>query len=159
MPPYLTKVLLDRVITPRNTPLLPAVVLPWSRSTWLSAGLDFPFVCDAVGRPEGAAGHAHRAVRGLQMLRLRFYTQRETGGSCRASPAILPPAVLRGGGRAGESSSTAATMVLIAGILLFMNWRLFLFALAPMPLIGISTAVFGHRIHGLYHRICAAPRA
>jgi ATP-binding cassette subfamily B protein len=154
MPPYLTKVLIDRVIIPRDAPLLPVLVLAL-------VGVNVASAAISVGRALVMQWVGQRILldmrtvlyERLQMLRLRFYVQRETGRIMARVTNDLGRLQFFVAEGVQEAVVNAATMVLIAAILLFMNWRLFLLALAPTPLIALSTIVFGHRIHGLYHRI------
>ncbi len=154
MPPYLTKVLIDRVIIPRDAPLLPLVVGALIAVNVGSAGVSVArsLVMQWVGQRVLLDMRTALYER-LQMLRLRFYVQRETGRIMSRVTHDLGRLQFFVAEGAQEAIINAATMVLIAVILLMMNWRLFLLALAPTPLIAFSTMVFGHRIHGLYHRI------
>ena len=154
MPPYLTKVLIDQVIIPRDAPLLPIVVLALVGVNVASAGVSVfrSLVMQWIG--QRVLLDMRTAIYGrLQTLRLRFYAQRETGrimSRVTSDLGRLQNFVAEG---AQQAIVNGVTMILIAVILLLMNWRLFLLALAPTPLIAVSTMVFGRRIHGLYHRI------
>ena len=154
MPPYLTKVLIDRVITPRNAPMLPVVVLALIGVNIGAAIISIfrSYVMQWVGQKVLLDMRTSLYER-LQMLRLRFYTQRETGRIMSRVTSDLGRLQFFVSDGVQEVIVNAVTMLLIAIILLLMNWRLFLLALAPTPLIVISTIVFGHRIHGLFHRI------
>ncbi|MBN2450645.1 MAG: ABC transporter ATP-binding protein [Lentisphaeria bacterium] len=153
-PPYLTKVLIDRVITPRNAPLLPLVVLALIGVNIGSAVVSIfrSYVMQWVGQ-KVLLDMRTEVYERLQMLRLRFYTQRETGRIMSRVTSDLGRLQFFVAEGVQEVIVNAATMLLIATILLLMNWRLFLLALAPTPLIAVSTIVFGHKIHGLFHRI------
>lgn len=154
MPPYLNKILIDDVIIPRNAPLLPVVVAVFIGVTVGAAGLSIlrSYVMQWVGQRilfdlrVGLYQH-------LQILRLRFYSQRQTGRimSRLTNDLTRLQNIITEGSQ--EFLVNIVTMILIAGILLALNWRLFLIALAPTPVIGISTWLFGHRIRMLYHRI------
>ncbi|MBT3374621.1 MAG: ABC transporter ATP-binding protein [Lentisphaerae bacterium] len=154
MPPYLTKVLIDDVITPGNVGLLPVVV-------GLLIGVNVSAAVISIFRSYIMQWVGQRVLfslrvklfRHLQLLRLRFYTTRQTGRiMSRVSSDLgrLQYFIAEG---FQEAVVNIATMILIAAILLGLNWRLFLLALAPTPIIVISTLIFGHRMHMMYHRI------
>jgi ATP-binding cassette subfamily B protein len=154
MPPYLTKVLIDKVITPGNAPLLPTVVILLAGVNIMAAVVAVfrSYVMQWVGQKVLLDMRAELYER-LQMMRLRFYAQRETGrimSRVTSDLGRLQSFVAEG---VQDIIVNIATMLLIAAILLMMNWRLFLLALAPTPIIVFTTIVFGHRIHLLFHRI------
>ncbi|MDX9979692.1 MAG: ABC transporter ATP-binding protein [Lentisphaeria bacterium] len=154
MPPYLNKILIDQVITPRNLPLLPKVVLALAGVSIASAVVSVfrSNVMQWVGQKVLLDMRTEIYER-LQMLRLRFYAQRETGrimARVTSDLGRLQHFVSEG---VQEMIVNIATMLIIASILLAMNWRLFLLALAPTPIIAVSTYLFGRRIHLLFHRI------
>ncbi len=45
------------------------------------------------------------------------------------------------------------TFILACGVMLYVDWRLTLWALSPVPLISIAVAVFGQRIHQRFQKI------
>ena len=153
-PPYLTKVLIDQVIATKNTPLLPKVVALLAGVSILAAVVSVfrGYLMQWVGQKVLLDMRTELYER-LQMMRLRFYAQRETGRIMSRVTSDLGRLQFFVSEGVQEIIVNLATMVLIAGILLMMNWRLFLLALAPTPLIVISTMIFGHRIHLLFHRI------
>ena len=154
MPPYLTKVLIDKVITPGNTPLLPVVVMLLAGVSIVAAIVSVfrGYVMQWVGQRVLLDMRTELYER-LQMMRLRFYAQRETGRIMSRVTSDLGRLQFFVAEGVQEIIVNAATMLLIAVILLAMNWRLFFLALAPTPIIVVSTLVFGHRIHLLFHRI------
>lgn len=89
----------------------------------------------------------------LQMLPLHYYNQRQTGQIMSRVTSDLQRLQYFISEGFQEILVNILTMVLIAGILLWLNPLLFLLALAPVPIIGLSTWIFGHRMHLLYHRI------
>lgn len=154
MPPYLNKVLIDDVIIPGNAPLLPVVVAVYVLISVSAAALSMlrTYVIRWVGQQilfdlrVGLFSH-------LQMLRLRFYSQRQTGRIMSRLTSDLTRLQQLIADNSQEFLINVATMILIAAILLAMNWRLFLIALAPTPVIALSTWLFGRRMHMIYHRI------
>ena len=153
-PPYLTKLLVDDVILQQNTALL----------SWIIGAL----VITHIGRAVLATARSYvtawlgnrvlfdlrvQSFSHLQMLRLRYYDQKQTGRiMSRVTNDLtrLQNFITEG---FQEVVVNILTMILIAGILLALEWRLFLVVLAPIPVIVLSTYIFGHRIHVLYHRI------
>jgi ATP-binding cassette subfamily B protein len=89
----------------------------------------------------------------LQRLRLRFYSQRETGRIMARVTSDLNRLQYFIAEGFQEALVNISTMLLITLIMVLMNWRLFLIALMPTPIIALSTWLFGHRMHLLYHRI------
>ncbi len=154
MPPYLTKILIDRVITPGNAALLPVVVGALTAIHLLSAvgsvfrGYVMQWVGQRVLFDLRVRLYAH-----MQMLQLRFFSQRQTGRIMSRVTSDLGRLQYFIAEGFQDAIVNIATMVLIAAILLFLNWRLFLLALAPTPVIMFSTWLFGHKMHLLYHRI------
>jgi ATP-binding cassette subfamily B protein len=89
----------------------------------------------------------------LQMLPLAYYNQKPTGDIMSRVTADLQRIqqfVVEG---FQEILVDILTVVLIAGILLAMNVKLFVWTLAPIPLIAVSTIIFSQRIHSIYHSI------
>jgi ATP-binding cassette subfamily B protein len=89
----------------------------------------------------------------LQMLRLSYYNRRQTGQIMSRVTGDLQRLQFFIAEGFQQILINIFTMFLIAIILLFLDWRLFLLALAPTPLIGLGTWLFGRYIHLLYHRI------
>jgi len=154
VPPYLTKVLLDDVILARNMSLLPVLVgllvgvyvgraVVTGFRTYVLQWLGNKVLLDLRVRV-----YSH-----LQLLTLKYYNQRQTGqimsrvtGDLQRLQYFISEGLL-------EILVNVFTMVLIALILSWLNWRLFLLALAPIPIIVVSSVFFGKRVHVLYHRI------
>lgn len=154
MPPYLTKTLIDDVITPGDLPKLPVVVGILIAVNLLSALIAVyrGYLMSWLGQRVLLDMRTELYTR-LQMLRLRFYAQRETGrimSRLTSDLGRLQNFVAEG---AQDLVINIATMLIIAAILLAMNWKLFLMALAPTPVIALSTYIFGRRVHLLFHRI------
>ncbi|MCK5801734.1 MAG: ABC transporter ATP-binding protein [Lentisphaeria bacterium] len=153
-PPLLNKVLIDDVIGPRNMPLLPVVVIALIVTSVGAALVSIfrTYIMQWVGQRVLLDMRTELYER-LQIMRLRFYAQRETGRIMSRVTSDLGRLQFFVAEGVQEILVNLATMVLIAAILLMMNWKLFLLALAPTPIIVISTLVFGHRIHLIFHRI------
>jgi ATP-binding cassette subfamily B protein len=154
MPPYLSKVLVDDVIGPANLALLPTIILVLI-ATYVGAAVISMFrsyLMQWLGnqvlfnlRVE-LFGH-------LQMLSLGYYNKRQTGrimSRVTGDLSRLQHFIAEG---FQEIVVNLATMVMIALILAFMDWRLFLLALAPVPVILAGTIIFGRKMHLMYHRL------
>jgi ATP-binding cassette subfamily B protein len=89
----------------------------------------------------------------LQMLRLRFYAQRETGRIMQRVTGDLSRLQFFVSEGFQEILVNVLTMVLIATVLAFVNPVLFILTLAPTPIIGVTTVVFGHKLHLIFHRL------
>jgi ATP-binding cassette subfamily B protein len=153
-PPYLGKVLLDSVITQGNLPLLWIVVVVLVGVHTSSALLMVfrTYLMQWLGN-RVLFDMRVRLYDHLQMLRLRFYTQRQTGRIMSRVTSDLQRLQYFISEGFQEMLVAAFTMVLIAGILVVMNPLLFVLTLAPVPIIAVSTYLFGHRMHLLYHRL------
>jgi len=153
-PPYLTKVLVDDVIGARNPSLLPVVVallvgvhlvgaVTWMFRThvlqWLGNKVLFDLRVELYNH--------------LQLLTLRYYNQRQTGQIMSRVTGDLQRLQYFISEGLQEILVNIFTMLLIAGILLGLKWQLFLLALAPTPVIALTSVLFGRHIHLLYHRI------
>ncbi|NLW50490.1 MAG: ABC transporter ATP-binding protein [Candidatus Brocadiaceae bacterium] len=153
-PPYLTKTLIDKVITPANLSLFPVIVLALVGSHVGSAAVSMfrmylmQWLGNRVLLDLRVELYDH-----LQMLRLSYYNRNQTGQiMARVTGDLnrLQQFITEG---FQEILVNIVTMILIAVILLLLDWRLFLLALAPTPLIFLATYLFGKYIHALYHRI------
>ena len=154
MPPYLTKVLIDDVIAPRNLPLFPIIVAALIGAHVFGAmGQVFrSYVMQWVGQKVLFDLRVH-LYNHLQMLRLSFYSQRQTGRIMSRVSGDLTRLQYFIAEGFQDLLINVATMLLIALILCLMNVKLFLLALAPTPIIAVSTWLYGRRVHLLYHRI------
>ncbi|MHC4591781.1 MAG: ABC transporter ATP-binding protein [Planctomycetota bacterium] len=153
-PPYLTKVLIDDVIRPSNFSLFPVVVgiliVVYLGSAAISVFRSYTmqWLGNRVLLDLRIRLYDH-----LQMLRLSYYNRRQTGQIMSRVTGDLQRVQFFIAEGFQQILMNIVTMILIAGILLFLDWRLFLLALAPTPVIGIGTWLFSHYIHRLYHRI------
>jgi ATP-binding cassette, subfamily B, bacterial len=89
----------------------------------------------------------------LQLLHLSYYNQRQTGQiMSRVTNDITRLQNFISNGFI-QILVSVYSIVVIACILAFLDLPLFLLALTPIPVISVSTVVFGKRVHQLYHRI------
>jgi ATP-binding cassette subfamily B protein len=153
VPPYITRVLVDQVLVPRQNPTL---------LVWLTLGLL------AMAVLEGATGLLHgwivaalsakvtRDIRShiyrvLERLTLRFYDKRQTGA---IMSRVTNDADRLNGILVDGLPYLLSNMVLIAGVavmLLVMDWRLAVFALIPAPLLVGGGALFFRRMRSVFY--------
>jgi len=154
VPPYVTKVLVDDVVGKANPSLMPLVIgllvgtyvvraITMMLRSYVMAWLGNRFLYDLRVH---LFGH-------MQMLPLAYYDQRSTGRLMARVTHDLNRIQYFVTGGFQEVLVNIVTVILIAAIMVFMDWRLFLLAMAPVPIIGGSTFIFGTRIHRIYHRI------
>ena len=153
-PPYLTKVLIDSVLIPGSVNLLPAIVGALIGVNLVAAIVSVfrTYVMQWVGQ-KVLFDMRVRLFNHLQLLRLSFYSQQQTGRIMSRVSGDLSRLQYFVAEGFQELIVNVATMALIAVILVFMNGKLFLLALAPTPVIAVCTWLFGKRVHMLYHRI------
>ena len=153
-PPFLTKVLIDNVIIAGNAHLLPYVVGALIGVNVIAAVVSVfrSYVMSWIGQ-KVLLDMRVKIFSHLQLLRLSFYSQQETGRIMSRVSGDLSRLQYFVAEGFQELLVNFATMVLIAIILCLMNTKLFLLALAPTPVIAISTWLFGKRVHLIYHRI------
>ncbi len=91
----------------------------------------------------------------LMRLSQRYYAETRTGdlmskltNDLNAVRNMVGPGIM-------YSASTIALGVATVSLMLHLDWRLTLMALAPMPLVSIAVKVFGQRIHDRFERIQA----
>jgi len=91
----------------------------------------------------------------LHLMRLspRYYTQTLTGdlmskltNDLNAVRNLVGPGIM-------YSASTLVVGLATVGVMLHLDWRLTLLALAPMPLVSVAVKVFGQRIHDRFESI------
>ena len=154
LPPYLTKVLVDDVVIKGQISLFPIVVgvligVYVARSV-VSAFRTY--VMQWIGN-KVLFDLRVQIYNHIQMLPINYYNQRQTGQIMNRVTGDLQRLQYFIAEGFQEVLVNIVTMVLIAAILLWMNWKLFCLALAPVPIIALSTWLFGRYIHLLYHRI------
>jgi len=91
----------------------------------------------------------------LMRLSQRYYNQIRTGdlmskltNDLNAVRNLVGPGIM-------YSASTLVVSVAVVSLMLRLDWRLTLLALAPMPLVSILVKFFGQRIHDRFERIQA----
>jgi ATP-binding cassette subfamily B multidrug efflux pump len=89
----------------------------------------------------------------LMRLSPRYYTQTLTGdlmskltNDLNAVRNLVGPGIM-------YSATTLVVGVATVGVMLHLDWRLTLLALAPMPLVSLAVKVFGQRIHDQFEKI------
>ncbi len=153
-PTYLTKVLIDNVIPDKNLSVLTVIVIVLVGVHVASAAITMfrTYVMQWIGN-RVLFDMRVQLYDHLQMLRLRFYTQRETGRIMSRVTSDLNRLQYFISEGFQEVLVNVLTLILIAGILLALKWELFLLTLAPTPIIAVSTLIFGHKMHLIYHRL------
>lgn len=154
IPTYLTKILLDDVFIDRRLGLFPIII-----GVLISIHVGSALV--SVFRSYVMQWLGNRVLLDLrvqvydhlQLLRLSYYNRRQTGRIMSRVTGDLSRLQYFIAEGFQEVLINVVTMILIAAILLFMDSTLFLFALAPVPVIIVSTWIFGRRMHTLYHRL------
>ena len=154
VPPYLTKVLVDDVIQAGNHYLLTLIIILLVATFLLQAGVSVvrSYLMQWLGNRVLYDLRVQVFDR-LQLLRLSYYNQKQTGQIMARATGDLQRLQQFISDGFQEILVNIVTIILIAGILLSLDWRLFLLALTPIPIIAVSTTIFGHKIHLLYHRI------
>ncbi len=91
--------------------------------------------------------------RHLMRLSARYYTETPTGdlmskltNDLNAVRNLVGPGIM-------YSATTVTLGVATVSVMLSLDWRLTLLALAPMPLVSIAVKVFGQRIHDRFEKI------
>ncbi len=154
VPPYLTKLIIDNVIPDKDYSLLGIIVAVLVGVYLGQAGVGTirTYVMQWIGN-RVLFDMRVELYDQMQMLRLSYYNQNQTGQimSRMTSDLMRLQQFVSQGFQ--DILVNIITMILIAGILLILDWRLFLLALAPIPAIALTTFIFGHKVHLLYHRI------
>ncbi len=93
--------------------------------------------------------------RHLMRLSARYYTENRTGdlmskltNDLNAVRNMVGPGIM-------YSANTVLIGVATVSLMLHLDWRLTLFALAPLPLASVAVKVFGQQIHDRFERIQA----
>lgn len=153
VPPYLTKVLVDRVLVPRQNPhLLGWLVLGLAVSSALSAGFQIwrNRVSAWVG---GRVSFDIRAAlyERLQWLSMRYYDRHPTG-------SLISRLTQDSGGVQDLLAFGLPFMVTnaltLAGVLvmvLVINWKLALLAVVPAPAVSLLTRALWRLMHHAFH--------
>jgi len=152
--PLFSKMFIDNVIGQGNTSLFGMIVLAMILIYLSSAAITAArtYVMQWLGN-KVLFDLRVRIYNHLQMLPLNYYNQRQTGQIMSRVTTDLSRLQFFISEGFQEILVNLVTMLLIAGVLLVLDWRLFLLALAPVPIIAGTTWLFGHKMHLLYHRI------
>ena len=154
VPTYLTKVLIDSVFPTGNLGLFGIIIA-------VLIGIHLGSAAISVFRGYTMEWLANRVLLDLrvkvydqlQLLRLSYYNRRQTGRIMSRVTGDLGRLQYFIAEGFQEILINLATMILIAMVLAIMNWKLFLLSLAPVPIIFVSTWLFGQRMHQLFHRL------
>jgi ATP-binding cassette subfamily B protein len=154
VPPLLVKTLIDNVIKNRNIELFAIIIGIWAGVQLGSALISVfrSYVMQWLGN-KVLFDLRVQLYDHLQLLRLSYYNRHQTGQIMQRVTGDLQRLQYFIAEGFQDVLINVVTMVLIAGILLYLNWKLFLVVLAPIPLIALSTWIFGRRVHQLYHRL------
>ncbi|HUT74650.1 MAG TPA: ABC transporter ATP-binding protein [Armatimonadota bacterium] len=154
VPTYLTKYLIDDVIggNDLNRLLVVIVALIAVALGTAAIGVGRTYVMQLVGN------HLMYDLRTqvfdhLQLLTLSYYNRHQTGHiMARVTSDIVRLQTFIAEGLQ-DIIVNVVTMVLICGLLFWLDPRLAVIALVPIPLITVGAYWFGRRIHHLYHKI------
>lgn len=154
VPPWLVKVLIDEVIQARRTELL----------VWVFVGLAAAYVLRNLSASmrirmnnsleQQLVHDLHVQVfSSLQRLSINFFENRPTGevmsrvlNDTEHMQRIFVDGL-------EEIVTAALTLVGIMGVLFWLNWKLALLALLPIPLLVVGALAFTKRVHGHYRQI------
>ncbi len=153
VPPYLTKVLVDKVLVPKaNAYLLGWLVLALAGCNLLSTGIEIwrNRITAWLGGRISFDIRAQLYER-LQWLSMRYFDRHPTG-------AIISRLTQDSGGVQDVVAfglpflvSNLVTLVGVAIMVLVINWKLALLALAPTPMIIVLTRFLWERMHHAFH--------
>jgi len=154
LPAYITRILIDDVITPRNFSGLMAILLVLAAIYLARAliGVVRGYMMEWIG------AHVVFDMRvqvydHLQMLSLGFFSRKQTGQiMSRVTNDIMRLQYFIADGLQ-QILINALTVVIISVMLFNAHARLAALTLLPIPLIGLSTYVFGRLIHTVYHKV------
>ena len=166
MPPLITRFLVDRALTPMATQ-------PWSESLYRAslrkvvlaiAGMLAVFLAASalmasrtrVMRRAGAGlvlDIRLRLYAHLQKLSLRFYDARRTGEVMSRVISDVESVERLFTGYGDRVLTDALNLLVTAGIIFSLNWRLALVALIPMPAFIAVTRWFSRRVRPLFRQV------
>ena len=154
LPAYITRALIDDVITPRNFSRLMPILLALGAIYLARAliGVARGYMMEWIG------AHVVFDMRvqvydHLQMLSLGFFSRKQTGQiMSRVTNDIMRLQYFIADGLQ-QILINALTVVIICVMLFNAHARLAALTLLPIPLIGISTYVFGRLIHTVYQKV------
>ena len=154
IPTYLTKVMVDDVLVPRNISMLWWVIGAILAVHGLLAVLNGIHIYSLHWLGNRVIVDLRTEIYAkLQQLELSFYDKRQTGwimSRVTNDTSFLQHFMVQG------VQQIVVHILMVAGIavvLFLMNWRLALMTLIPLPLVAFGTVWFSRRMHGVYHRI------
>jgi ABC-type multidrug transport system fused ATPase/permease subunit len=154
VPPWLTKVVIDDVIQARRPALLPwiiggLIVTYGLRNVFGSLRIRFNNTLEQ----KVVYDLRDQVFSALQRLSISYYENRSTGeimSRVNNDTEHVERIFIDG----LESMLTASlTLIGIMGMLFWLNWKLALLSLIPIPLLILSATTFTKRMHGYYHDI------
>jgi len=153
-PPWLIKIIIDDVIQDQQLSLLP----------WVLGGLVSALALKNVFNSlrirfnnileQRVIFHLRQQIfHVLQRLSMNFYENRSTGEiMSRVMNDTEHVERIFVDGLEGMLTASL-TLMGIAGVLFFLNWKLALLAMIPIPILALSAISFSRRVHGYYHEI------
>jgi len=152
-PPYLTKILIDRVIPQFDVRLLAIIVGAIFAVSTVSALIGVVRGCLVAWLGQKIIYDLRKDLYGhLQELSVSFYDVKQTGwimDRVTRDTGNLERFLAEG---LQEALRDGLTLLLIGVILFFMNWRLALLTLLPTPILAVLTMWFIEKMHVVFHR-------
>ena len=154
LPAYLTKMLIDDVIVPRNPAGLKLVLIMLLAIYVARAliGVVRGYMMEWIGA-RVVYDMRVQVYDHLQMLSLGFFSRKQTGQiMSRVTNDIVRLQFFIADGLQ-QILINFLTVLIICGMLFHAHARLAALTLLPIPLIGVSTYIFGRLIHDVYHKV------
>ncbi|HEY6974478.1 MAG TPA: ABC transporter ATP-binding protein [Nitrospiraceae bacterium] len=154
LPPWLIKVVIDEVIQGKQMALLPWIL----GGLVASYGLKTTFASLRIrlnNRLEQTVVHDLRShvFSALQRLSINYFENRSTGEiMSRVTNDTEHVERIFIDGLEGALTASL-TLIGITSMLFFLNWKLALLSLVPIPLLMVSASWFTRTVHGYYHHI------
>ncbi|GAB3289427.1 ABC transporter ATP-binding protein [Parasphingorhabdus pacifica] len=144
---WLFKVLVDDVLTPRNFAVFPMVAAAYAGITLLAGLFDFAEQYLMVWIGENFLHRLRtRVFAHLHTLSVGFFDRRRLGDTLSrltSDIAAIEAMVLSG---ITQAVSTVVKIVVFAGVLFYLNWRLAVVALVAVPLFWFAARFFARRL-------------
>lgn len=144
---WLFKILIDDVLTPRNFAVFPLVAAAYAGITLVAGLLDFAEQYLMVWIGENFLHRLRtRVFAHLHTLSVGFFDRRRLGDTLSrltSDVAAIESLVLSG---ITQAISTVVKIVVFAGVLFYLNWRLAFVALVAVPLFWLSARFFARRL-------------
>jgi len=154
LPPWLIKIVIDDVIQGKQMALLPWIL----GGLVASYGLKTTFASFRIrlnNRLEQTVVHDLRShvFSALQRLSINYFENRSTGEiMSRVTNDTEHVERIFIDGLEGALTASL-TLIGITSMLFFLNWKLALLSLLPIPLLMVSASWFTKTVHGYYHHI------